>query len=67
MWGLTVGISSPPLFVQKLFPLPVSWSTFRVPDVGCCRAMSAVPKTRSSMVENVGVAVEVSFVVVIYV
>ena len=44
--GVAVGIASPALSVQKLFPLPVSTSgflsTFPVPDIGRRRAVSAV-------------------------
>ncbi len=29
--GITVGIASPSVTVQKLFPLPVSWPTFELP------------------------------------
>ena len=38
--GAAVGIASPSLSFQKLFPLPVSWPTVGVPDgadVGQCR------------------------------
>ncbi len=38
--GVAVGIASPSVSVQKLFPLPVSWPTFAFPvsaDVGQCR------------------------------
>ncbi len=35
--GLAVGIASPSFSLYKLFPLPVSWTTFRVPDVGRCQ------------------------------
>ena len=41
--GVAVGTASPSLSVQALFLLPVSWPTFRVPDVRQCRKMSAVP------------------------
>ena len=40
--GVDVGIASPSVSVQKLFPLPVPWPTLCLPDVGLCRAMSAV-------------------------
>jgi len=40
---VAVGIASPTLSVQTLFPLPVPWPTFGVFNVGRCRAMSAVP------------------------
>ena len=32
--GVAVGIASPSVSVQKLFPLPVSWPTFLVSVVG---------------------------------
>ena len=38
--GVAVGIASPSVSAQKLFPLPVSWPTFEFPmsgDVGQCR------------------------------
>ena len=60
---VAVGIFSPSLSVQRLFPLPVSWPTcgVRMPaDVGPYR--SAIP--RSGMIENVRVAIDVSFVAV---
>ena len=45
--GVAVGIASPSVSVQKLFPLPVSTSGFVADtcasDVGQRRAMSAVP------------------------
>ena len=45
--GVAVGIASPTVSVQELFPLPVSTSGFVadtwVSDVGRCRAVSAVP------------------------
>ncbi len=60
--GVTVGIASPAVSVQKLFPLPVSTSGFvvdiYVTDVGRCRTMSSVIFV-SGMVENVGVVVGV--------
>ncbi len=40
--GVDVGIASPSVSVQRLFPLPVPWPTLWLPDVGLCRAMSAV-------------------------
>ncbi len=44
--GVAVGIASPSVSFQKLFPLPVSTSGFDadicVSGVGRCRAMSAV-------------------------
>ncbi len=44
--GVAVGIASPSVSVQKLFPLPVSTSGFMVDIsvsvVGRCRTMSAV-------------------------
>ncbi len=54
VWA-TVGIASPALFVQTLFPLPVSTSGFVADILGAIR--------RSGMVEHVTVAVEISFVV----
>ena len=39
---VAVGIASPSVSVQKLFPLSVSWPTLWLPDVGLCRTMSAV-------------------------
>ena len=45
--GVAVGISSPYVSVQQLFPLPVSTSGFVadiwVSGVGRCRTLSAVP------------------------
>ncbi len=40
--GVAVGIASPSVSVQKLFPLPVPWPTLWLPDVCLCRTMSAV-------------------------
>ncbi len=40
--GVAVGIASPSVSVQKLFPLPVPWPTLWIPDAGLCRTMSAV-------------------------
>jgi len=40
--GVAVGIASPSVSVQKLFPLPVPWPTLWLPDAGLCRTMSAV-------------------------
>ncbi len=40
--GVDVGIASPSVSVQKVFPLPVPWPTLWLPDVGLCRTMSAV-------------------------
>ncbi len=40
--GVAVEIALPSVSVQKLFPLPVPWPTLCLPDVGLCRAMSAV-------------------------
>ncbi len=40
--GVAVGNASLSVSVEKLFPLPVPWPTLWVPDVGVCRAMSAV-------------------------
>ncbi len=54
--GVAVGIASPSISVQKLFPLPVSWLTFELPvsdNVG-----SVI--FGSGMVENVGVAVGIA-------
>ncbi len=56
--GVAAGIASPSISVQELFILPVLWPPFCVPDVD-----SAVSK--SGMVENVGVVIEVSFVLAI--
>jgi len=66
--GIAFGIASPDLAVQKLFPLPVSTYGY-VPDIlgSRCRPMSCRVDSgisKSSVVENVGVAVEVSFVIV---
>ncbi len=54
--GVAVGIASPSVSVQKLFPLPVSWPTFEFPisaDVGSVIFGSGV-------IENVGVAVGIA-------
>ncbi len=57
--GVAVGIASPSVSVQNLFPLPVSWPTFEFPmsvmsaDVGSVIFCSGV-------VENVGVAVGIA-------
>ena len=40
--GVDVGIASPSVSVQTLFPLPVPWPTLQVFDVDLCREMSAV-------------------------
>ena len=40
--GVAVGIASPSVSFQKLFPLPFPWPTSWVPDVGICRTMSPV-------------------------
>ncbi len=53
---VAVGIASPSVSVQKLFPLPVSWPTFEFP-------MSANVGSvifGSGMVENVGVAIGIA-------
>jgi len=42
MWGVDVGIASPSVSVQRLFPLRVPWPTLWLPDVVLCRTMSAV-------------------------
>ncbi len=60
--GVAVGIASPSVSVQKLFPLPVSWTTFDFPM--SANVDSAISK--SGMVENVGVAIEILFVVAIH-
>ena len=38
-----IGRRSPTSETQKLFPLPVSWPTFWVPDVGRCLVVSVLP------------------------
>ena len=64
--GVAAGIASPSISVQELFLLPVLWPPFCVPDVGQYRAMSTVPYLGRVMVENVGVAFEISCVVAIH-
>ena len=64
--GVAIGIASPSVSIQTFFhfrfPLPVSWPTFELPMLG--RVGSAISK--SGMVENMGAAVEISFIVVIH-
>ena len=62
--GLAVGIASPSVSVQKLFPLPVSTSGFVadtcVSDVGRCRGHIGSVKFGSDVVQNMGVAVGIA-------
>ncbi len=68
MWGVAVGIFSPSLSIQKLFPLPVSISDFhfRFRDRHLsfrCRLMTDNVGSAifgSGVVENVGVAVGIA-------
>ena len=53
---MAVGIASPSVSVQKLFPLPVSWPTFEFPMSG--RVGNAISKF--GMVANVGIAVGIA-------
>ncbi len=58
--GVTVGIASPSVSVQKLFPLPVSWATNEFPmsaDVGQCRQC----QTWARHVRKRGVAVGIAW------
>ena len=58
--GVAVGIASPVL-VQQLFPLPVSWLTINHLLIFWSRPMSGnvgSATSKSSVVENVGVAIE---------
>jgi len=61
--GIAVGIASPSVSVQKIFPLqfplPVSWPSFKLQtsaDVGQCRQCHI----RSRRVENVRVAIGIA-------
>jgi len=64
--GVAVGIVSPSVSVQKLFPLPGSTSGFVadicVSDVGRCQTMWVVGSVKfgSGVVENMGVAVGIA-------
>ena len=64
--GVAVEIASPSVCVKKVFLLPVSTSGFvadiRVFGVGRCRAVLTVDGviSKSGMVENVGLAVEIA-------
>ena len=64
--GVAAGTASPALSVQQLFPLPVFVAS--ILSSGCrpmsCNVGSVISEL--SMVENVGMAVEIVFVVVIF-